>query len=337
MGKRASTFKVVEELPAQRCEICHKADRFDPATETCLRCQALTVAGLTGDTANRIAEPPQTPAAAAGPQRRVRMPIGELSGLVKEALQLYRGNILLMTAIYAIAELPILIGFFIVENHEGEFSPAAVKFWYLFFLFAPILFTTVSTGALVKAVLNRYNDRPASLRQCYAFVLFDLKLPYILTTIIGSAYQWLGLILFSLFFPAIETNENRLIAVVVFLAIGLYTYPRAALVAEVAVVERRNYLDALRRGSRLGAGNWLLLCLFSFLCYVVPKIIAAIVLQQLVGMGIIDATSDIIFKAANAGIEIAAYPIFFVTKTLIYFHLCMLESRVKFVARQANS
>lgn len=38
-----SEFKVKTELPASRCEICHKSDQFDPEKGYCLRCQNLSI------------------------------------------------------------------------------------------------------------------------------------------------------------------------------------------------------------------------------------------------------------------------------------------------------
>jgi hypothetical protein len=321
-----TTFEIVTESSATRCEICHKADRFDPITETCLRCQALVVVGLLSDSA--VAQYRQQQAARTAPTGSIEpqrinnltVSLRDFLGLMREALKLYHRNWLLLTAIYGLLEIPLIIGFSLVELHQGPFSNWQLRFWYGYFILLPILLTSISIGALIHAIVNRYHDKPTSLLSAYRYI-WQLGPNYLFTSILGSIFQWSGLLLFSFYFSSIVTDLNKAIAFIALLLLGLYAYPRFAFVSEVAVTERKYFIAAFRHSANFGVANWLILCTFALLVWLVPKLIAVILLN---GLSIfVSGLPEFVYKMIGIGIDILSYPFVFTTKVLLYFHLSM--------------
>lgn len=58
MNLRPKTFIVRKEAPAARCEVCHLADCFDPATGTCERCRGILLPELPSTRVPYLADTP---------------------------------------------------------------------------------------------------------------------------------------------------------------------------------------------------------------------------------------------------------------------------------------
>src|SRR5262249_801040 len=146
---------------------------------------------------------------AARPETEV--PTSDLFRVMREAFNLYRRNFLLFLSILAVVQIPIALssGAVFMASKQSSMFPALM----LIVGFLSFILTPVTTGALLKAILDRYRGESASLGESYAFIL-DRGFRYILTSIFGGICQVIGAI---------------------FCGVGmLFTYPRAAFVSEVA-------------------------------------------------------------------------------------------------------
>src|SRR5262249_36585409 len=119
MSDQPTRFEVMAETVPVRCEICHQADKFDPYTETCLRCQALIVANsLPQQEATRYQERMQT----AAPKADEKIPTSDLFRVAREAFRLYSRNFSLFIGILAIVQVPMGLLGVCAQYHKAACS-----------------------------------------------------------------------------------------------------------------------------------------------------------------------------------------------------------------------
>src|SRR5262249_54440088 len=127
-----------------------------------------------------------------------------------------------------------------------------------------IVLPYISSGALMKAILDRYRGEKATVADAYRFII-NKGWRFLLTSIIGGIYQFIGYI-------------------ACFIGL-LYTFPRGAFVSEVAIIEDKYFSKAFNRSKRLGTRNTSMINLFGFLCGLAYFIVFVLILMPLTFVG----------------------------------------------------
>jgi hypothetical protein len=310
-------FQVMEQTKPSRCEICHQVDRFDPFTETCLRCQALIITNQLPELeAQRYQQRQQSANQQPHPPQEVKVPTNELFRVVDESAKLCWRNFSLLLKIFAIIQLPIIvIGILNVIYPLGGKVPAISMIVSLLIGVISAIASSIGAGAMTKAVMDRYRGETTSVTQAYQFIL-QKGWRFVATSMLGVIYQSIG-VLFCL-------------------VGGLYTYPSGAFVTEVALVEDKYFRQAFRRSHKLGMINMWMTVLLYLLWMGVGGVIGAgagIISGGLVGLLL---ALKIVSGAQNLALiftislqilaslaSVALVPFLHTSKLLLYFHLRM--------------
>ncbi|MBI4854986.1 MAG: hypothetical protein HY819_24565 [Acidobacteria bacterium] len=310
-------FQVLEQTAQSRCEVCHQADRFDPFTATCMRCQALIVAqALPQEDAARYQQFQQT----ARPFDK-NVPVSDLFRILPEAITLYSRNFGLFLKVCLLGQTPIMLISILpslaLVFAATLFSPITIAIFTLISVFATLIASIVlwpiMSGAITKSILDRYRGENASIFSSYKFI-FERGWKYALTSIMGQLYQSLGFFLC--------------------LVGGIYTFPRGLFVPEVAIIEEKYFGNALDRSKALARINIGIPLLFGLIwiggltgVQIIINLILLFSLKLILPQTIASLISEII----SAIVVLTILPIFFTTKLLLYFHLRIRSDEVLFI------
>lgn len=310
-------FQVLEQTSPSRCEVCHQADQFDAFTATCMRCQALILAhSLPEEQAARYQQFQQV----ARP-RDTNVPTSDLFRIMPEAFKLYSRNFGLFLKVCLAGQgliiLLSLVPTILLFLGAGMVSPGNIALVGLAMLFlilgASLVLWPIMSGALTKAILDRYRGENASVVDSYKFI-FQRGWKYISTAIMGHLYQSVG---FLLCFVG-----------------GIYTFPRGLFVPEVAIIEEKYSGDALNRSSKLATTNIGIPLLFGLIWVVgVPFIQIVVKLMFVFSLLLVlpQTVAELIGQLVSSLAGLVILPLLFTTKLLMYFHLRMRTDEVLFI------
>lgn len=206
-------------------------------------------------------------------------PLG-FTDILDEGIYLYRKNFLLFFGIAAILLAPMeminqvgngLIGRYF-ESGIGEFPEVGLAwliglFGIVFYIFLYLPATWISTGAMTKAIADRYLQQPASLAESYRaikpifwrlvgtlllsyVVYFVLLLPFIipLVVLLAGSFMAIGGDSSTMIVGAIGT----ILGFIYLIWVGIFVVlPWSAYITPTVVVEKRGGVDALKRSWSL--------------------------------------------------------------------------------------
>ena len=310
-------FQVLEQTAPSRCEVCHQADQFDVFTATCMRCQALILAhSLPEEDAQRYQQFQQF----ARP-RDTKVPVSDLFRIMPEAFKLYSRNFSLFLKVCLLGQLLLIVlslsPAFILGFGGGQISPLnaalAILATLLLVLTTTFVVWPIMSGALTKAILDRYRGENASVLESYKFI-FGRGWKYISTAIMGSLYQSVGFFLC--------------------LVGAVYTFPRGMFVPEVAIIEEKYSSEALKRSKNLATINIGIPLLFGLIWIgggLVLQIAVKLIFVLSLGVFLPGNMVGLIAQIVSSLVNLFILPFIFTTELLMYFHLRMRSDEVLFI------
>jgi len=180
-------------------------------------------------------------------------------GILDQAFELYRQNFILFAGIAGVVFVPLALAqalFFsqIAPSPMGEPSPEAVIGPAILFL-ALAFFTMFTTGAMTKAVSERYLGRPASIGGSYGYVL-RRGFAFVGTLLLG------GLLVSAGFF---------------LLCVGAIIFSFwVAFLSQVFVIEGLGGTAAIQRSRQIAGGHWGRIFVLQFLVNLLVQFVAAV-------------------------------------------------------------
>lgn len=310
-------FQVLEQTTPSRCEVCHQADQFDVFTATCMRCQALLLAqSLPEEHAARYQQFQQN----ARPFDK-SVPVSDLFRILPEAFNLYSRNFWLFLKVCLLGQVPItvvsILPSFLLAFASSVFSPLAFSSLIIALSFVSLGFTfllwPIMSGALTKAILDRYRGEEASLSKSYGFI-FEKGWKYLVTSVLGELFQSVGFFLC--------------------LIGGVFTFPRGMFVQEVSIIEDKYYGESLKRSITLATKNIAVPLLFGIIWIggnLVVQLAIVSSLALVLGLFLSATAANFIGQITAAFFGLLMVPFFFTSKLLLYFHLRMRTDEVLFI------
>ncbi len=226
--------------------------------------------------------------------------------ILDEAFQLYKTNIGLMAGICAtvyvplgIIQLIVLMGTAGMRSEAG--ATAAAGAMGLVALLA-IPFSILMTGALTKAVADRYLQRSSSIGEAWQYVLQQAG-PYIGTSLLAGALVILGLI-----FCVIP---------------GIYVAFLVAFITEVMVVEGMYGMAAINRSKDLIGGQIGRVFVFGLILWLVSMVVGWVTAGVTTLLaGPLGATgSQMVNAVLSTGLNLFIVPFPTTAMILLYFDI----------------
>lgn len=185
-------------------------------------------------------------------------PLG-YGGILDQAFELYRQNFVLFAGIAGVVFVPLALAqalFFsqIAPSPLGEPSPEAV-ISSLIPVLALAFFSMFTTGAMTKAVSERYLGRPASIGESYGYVL-RRGFAFVGTLLLGGLLVCAGALLCG---------------------VGAIIFSFwVAFLSQVFVIEGLGGTAAIQRSRQIAGGHWGRIFVLQLLVNLLVQLVAAI-------------------------------------------------------------